>query len=119
MIEVTVLSFNGTLQAYRENVLHLRGICIYRISRYEIKLLTAIWLTLGGSSTVRIYTQYAEQHNLFGKSAGQVVNRPLASVFGFRLLEVFCQGGVWVAMEVMLVSLCGGSVGGGGGGCGV
>jgi hypothetical protein len=28
-----------------------------------IYLLTPIWLTPGGSSTVHIYTQYTEQHN--------------------------------------------------------
>ena len=43
----------------------------------DIYLLTAIWLSPGGSSTVRIYTQtihrtiqnkqYVEQHNNFGR----------------------------------------------------
>jgi len=32
----------------------------YKMKRY---LLTAIGLTPGGSGTVRIYTQYTEQHN--------------------------------------------------------
>jgi uncharacterized integral membrane protein len=75
-----ILAPNDNYSHKRNQLLYMESLRIQRLTEYYdilIYLLTVIGLSLGGSSTVHIYTQtihrtiqnkqYIEQHNNFGR----------------------------------------------------